>query len=61
MSVVASIEAAAGWCLRMAEGPLDAQAQRDLQAWLDADPTHAAQLDQAVALWSGVEDQAGTP
>ena len=61
MSAAASIEAAAGWCLRMAEGPLDAEAQRELQTWLDADPAHAAQLDQAVALWSGVEDQAGTP
>jgi len=39
---------AATWALRRRNG-LDAQAQAELQAWLDADPRHAAALDEMEA------------
>ena len=54
-------EAALAWCLRLADGPLDAAGREEFQAWLDRDAGHAALFDEAVALWSGVEDQAGAP
>ena len=54
-------EAAAGWCLRLAEGPLDEAAQREFHSWLGLDPRHPILFDEAVALWNGVEDQAGSP
>ena len=54
-------EGALAWCLRLAEGPLDAAEREGFQGWLDSDAGNAALFDEAVALWSGVEDQAGTP
>lgn len=54
-------EAALGWCLRLADGPLGADEREHFQAWLDGDAGNAALFDEAVALWSGVEDQAGAP
>jgi transmembrane sensor len=54
-------EAALAWCLRLAEGPLGGEELDRFNAWLAADASHAACFDEAVALWSGVEDQAGSP
>lgn len=54
-------EAALAWCLRLADGPLGAPEREAFQGWLDDDAANAALFDDAVALWSGVEDQAGTP
>lgn len=54
-------EAALAWCLRLADGPLDEADRAAFQAWLDGDAGNAALFDEAVALWSGVEDQAGAP
>jgi transmembrane sensor len=54
-------EAALGWCLRLAEGELGASERQAFEAWLAADPANPALFDEAVALWSGVEDQAGLP
>lgn len=54
-------EAALAWCLRLADGPLCEAERADFQAWLEYDTANAALFDEAVALWSGVEDQAGAP
>lgn len=54
-------DAALAWCLRLAEGRLDAAEREAFQIWLDSEPANAALFDEAVALWSGVEDQAGSP
>ncbi len=54
-------EAALAWCLKLADGPLDGEAREAFHAWLDAEPGNPALFDEAVALWSGVEDQAGSP
>ncbi len=49
------------WCLRMAEGPLDAERKVELAQWLAADPANQGHLDIAVALWTETEDQANQP
>jgi len=54
-------EAALAWCLRFAESGLEATERDGFDAWLAADPANASLFDEAVALWSGVEDQAGAP
>ena len=54
-------EAALSWCLRLADGPLREDERERFQAWLDGDVGNAALFDEAVALWDGVEDQAGAP
>lgn len=54
-------EAALGWCLRLAEGPLDEAGREAFDAWLADEAGNAALFDEAVAIWSAVEDQAGTP
>jgi len=54
-------EAALAWCLRLAEGPLVGAEREAFDAWLADRPGNAALFDEAVALWSGVEDQAGSP
>lgn len=60
-AVDARREAALGWCLRLAEGPLQAPEREAFDAWLAADAQNPALFDEAVAIWSAVEDQAGTP
>ena len=54
-------EAALAWCLRLADGPLEDAGREAFEGWLNSDPANAALFDEAVALWSGVEDQAGAP
>jgi transmembrane sensor len=54
-------ETALAWCLRLAEGPLEGAEREAFEAWLAEAPDNAALFDEAVALWSGVEDQAGAP
>ena len=54
-------EAAVAWCLRLADGALDEAGRDAFQAWLESDTANAVLFDEAVALWSGVEDQAGAP
>lgn len=54
-------EAALAWCLRLAEGPLDDAGRTAFDAWLAEHADNAALFDEAVALWSAVEEQAGAP
>ena len=54
-------EAALAWCLRLAEGELGPVERDAFEIWLATDPANAALFDEAVALWAGVEDQAGSP
>lgn len=54
-------DAAASWCLRLADGPLSSEDQTAFDAWLAEDPLNAAVFDDAVGLWQGVESQAAEP
>lgn len=54
-------EAALAWCLKFADGGLDAMERDAFDAWLASDSGNAALFDEAVALWGGIEDQAGAP
>ncbi len=64
-------DAAAGWAIRIDSGALDAAAQAELDAWLDADPRRAgallraeaalAYLDRGRALAGGEVAQAADP
>ena len=60
-SLDARREAALAWCLRLADGPLEDAGREAFEGWLNSDPANAALFDEVVALWSGVEDQAGAP
>lgn len=46
--------AAAGWLIRLGSPALDDVDRRAFRAWLDADPAHAAALDEARRLWTGL-------
>lgn len=46
--------AAAAWLIRLGSPALDDADRRAFRAWLDADPAHAAALDEARRLWSGL-------
>lgn len=52
--VVDRDEAAAAWCVRLAEGPLDGDEQVDFDAWI-ADPDNHATLKEAIAVWTAAE------
>ncbi len=54
-------EEAAGWCIRMAEGSLNAEDYYDFLAWLDRDPNNGSRFDRAAAVWGVVETQAEQP
>lgn len=54
-------EAAAGWRLRLAEGPLSDEEGAAFQGWLDADPRHPAAFDAALGVWDAAGDQADLP
>lgn len=47
--------AAARWLVRLDRGDLDAGECRRLKTWLDADPRHRQALNEAQALWQGLE------
>ena len=57
----AAREQAALWCVRLADDDLDHAGREALQAWFDADETHRGLLDDAVAAWRAVEEQAARP
>jgi transmembrane sensor len=57
----AAREQAALWCVRLADDDLDRAGHEALQAWFDADETHRGLLDDAVAAWRAVEEQAARP
>ena len=57
----AAREQAALWCVRLADGDLTLAEQTALQAWFEADETHRGLLDDAVAAWRVVEEQASNP
>lgn len=52
---------AAGWAVRLADGPLGAEDTVALQAWLDADPANAEAMETIVESWRAVEAYAGAP
>lgn len=54
-------EAAAQWCVRLAEGELTPAEQTALDAWFAAYPIHRELLDDAVAAWRAVDEQASHP
>lgn len=53
-------EQAIHWCMRLAEKSLSVAERRDLQEWL-RDPRHRAVLEEAIAVWEGVEAAADRP
>ncbi len=54
-------DAAAAWCLRLAEGPLNASEREAFQAWLDADAGNQARFDTVAAFWCATEEQSEQP
>jgi len=54
-------DAAAEWCVRLSEGDLAPADQQALDAWFAADPVHRELLDDAVAAWRAVDEQASHP
>ena len=52
---------AAEWCVRLSEGELAPAEQRALDAWFAVDPSHRELLDDAVAAWRAVDEQASHP
>lgn len=54
-------EVAAGWCLRIVQGPLTLTEQADFQAWLAADAVHAEAFDEVAETWDIVERHAVAP
>lgn len=48
-------EQAAAWFVRMQDAPRDAALQKQLRAWLAADPSHRAEYDALATLWSAAE------
>lgn len=52
---------AAQWCMLIAERPLSFEEQQDLDRWMAADPAHAAQFEQMVAVWQYTDAIAELP
>lgn len=52
---------AAVWSARLADGPLTADEEAALQAWLDADPAHGEALEDVAATWEAVDRYAAHP
>jgi len=48
-------EQAAAWFVRMQAAPRDAALQRQLRAWLAADPSHRAEYDALATVWSAAQ------
>lgn len=54
-------EAAAAWCLQLAEGPLSHETQRAFDAWLAENPGHLTAFERSSTLWRQVGDAASSP
>ena len=52
---------AVDWCLKLNERPLQGDEREDLRRWLARDPSHADQLDTALAVWALVGAHADEP
>ena len=48
-------DVAAGWFARQRSGEMVAQAEREFEAWLAADPAHRAAYDTLERAWSSIE------
>ncbi|WP_419814298.1 FecR family protein [Glacieibacterium sp.] len=53
-------ERAATWAARLADGEMPVEQQAELQAWLDADPTHVRTIEEIVTTWDEVENYAAS-
>lgn len=60
-AAMADREAAIGWCIRLDAGDLSPAEHRALRDWLAGDANRQSHLDQALALWAGIEADAETP
>jgi len=54
-------EAAALWCVRLAEGEMTSAARAEFARWLASDPGHRSAFDQAVAAWEETDAAEATP
>ncbi|MCP3732982.1 FecR domain-containing protein [Sphingomonas sp. MG17] len=54
-------QAAAEWCLQLAEGPLPDETQRAFDAWLDAHPDHLVAFERSSSLWRQMGEAAASP
>lgn len=54
-------EAAAAWCLRMADGPMGEEDDVVFRAWIASDPDNQMRFDMVAAFWSEVDAQASQP
>ncbi|MBO9708519.1 MAG: FecR domain-containing protein [Caulobacter sp.] len=54
-------EEAALWCVRLADDDLTHEEHARLHAWFEVDEAHRGLLDEAVAAWRAVEEQAARP
>lgn len=57
----AQYEAAAQWCLQLAEGPLPDPAQRAFDDWLAANPANLAAFERTSGMWRQVGEAAASP
>lgn len=51
-------EIAAGWCVRLADGPLSEEADEAFRAWLAESPEHPGLFERSVMAWQAISDQA---
>lgn len=56
-----ALDQAAEWCVRLSEGELTPAEQDELDAWFAEDPEHRELLDDSVAAWRAVDEQASHP
>ncbi|WP_447725199.1 FecR family protein [Sphingomonas koreensis] len=54
-------EAAAAWCLELADGPLPDERQRAFDAWLEESPDNLAAFERSSSLWRQVGEVATSP
>lgn len=54
-------EIAAGWCIRLADGPMSEVDRQDFDRWLDADPSHREIFQEVAEGWDLIETLSATP
>ncbi|HEV7290425.1 FecR family protein [Sphingomonas sp.] len=54
-------EAAAVWCLALAEGPLSDERQRAFDEWLAANPENLTAFERSTSLWQQMGEAAASP